>query len=293
MRLTQVQRRTRAGICFLIPWLIGIVFFFIIPMCQSFWYSISEAEITDGGANFIYTGFEAYEHFFIEDSLFIRELVNSIGSMLLSVAAIMFFSLFMANILVQKFRGQLLARVIFFLPFIIASGMVISIIKGDVYSGDIMDTAQSSTLQITVLRNILLSINLDNNVINTIVTMFNTLFEITWKCGLQILIFMSGLQSISPSIKEASKIEGATGWEYFWKVAFPMITPMVQLCLVYSIIDSFTDYSNTIIKRIYELNNSFELASSSALAWIYYGIIFIIVGIAFLVMRKKIFYYND
>ena len=123
--------------------------------------------------------------------------------------------------------------------------------------------------------------------------MFNTLFEISWKCGLQILIFMSGLQSISPSVKEAAKIEGATGWEYFWKVAFPMITPMIQLCLVYSIIDSFTDYSNSIIRRVYNLNNSFELAASSALAWIYYGVIFIIVGIVFLALRKKIFYYND
>ena len=293
MRLTQVQRRTRAGICFLIPWLIGIVFFFIIPMFQSFWYSISEAEITEGGANFIYTGFDQYRRFFIEDSLFIRELANSIGSMLLTVAVIMFFSLFMANILVQEFKGRLLARVIFFLPFIIASGMVIAIIKGDVYSGDMMDTAQSSTLQITVLQNILLSVNLSSNVINTIVTMFNTLFEISWKCGLQILIFMSGLQSISPSVKEAARIEGATGWEYFWKVAFPMITPMIQLCLVYSIIDSFTDYSNTIIKRIYNLNNSFELAASSALAWIYYGVIFLIIGIVFLALRKKIFYYND
>jgi ABC-type sugar transport system permease subunit len=213
--------------------------------------------------------------------------------MLLSVSMVMFFSLFMANILVQNFRGQKLARTIFFLPFIVASGMVIAVIKGDVYSGDIMSTVQSSELQITVLRNILLSINLSDSVITTITTMFNSLFQISWKCGLQILIFMSGLQSISPSIKEASKMEGATGWEYFWKVAFPMISPIFQLNLVYSIIDSFTDYSNTIIKRIYNLSNNLDLSGSSALAWIYFGTIFIIIGLVFLLLRKKIFYYND
>ena len=293
MRLTQAQRRARAGVAFLIPWLIGIVFFFLIPMGQSFWYSISEAEITEDGANFLYTGFAQYQRFFLEDSLFIRELAGAVGNMLLTVAVIMFFSLFMATALEQEFRGRLLARVVFFLPFIIASGLVLSILKGDVYSADRMDAARSATVEITVLRNILMSVNLSENVINTIVTMFNTLFEISWKCGLQILIFMSGLQSISPSVKEAARIEGATGWEFFWKVAFPMITPMVQLCLVYSIIDSFTDYSNPIIRRIYDLNNAFELAASSALAWIYYGAVFLLVGLVFALLRKKIFYYTD
>ena len=293
MHLTQTQKRSLAGVAFLIPWLIGIVYFFLIPMIKSFWYSISKAEITEGGAKFLYTGFEQYEYFFLKDSMFIRELANTIGNMLLSVAIIIFFSLFMANILVQKFKGRTLARTIFFLPFIISSGMVLAVIKGDVYSGDIFNTAQSSTVQITILRNILLSINLSDSVINTIMTLFNSLFEITWKCGLQILIFMSGLQSISPSVKEAAKIEGASGWEYFWKVAFPIITPITQLCLIYSIIDSFTDFSNSIIKRIYNLNNSFELAASSALAWIYYGIIFVIVGAVFLMLRKVIFYYDD
>jgi ABC-type sugar transport system permease subunit len=206
---------------------------------------------------------------------------------------VMFFSLFMANILVQKFHGQKLARTIFFLPFIVASGMVIAVIKGDVYSADIINTTQSSQFQITVLRNILHSINLSNGLITTITNMLNSLFEISWKCGLQILIFMSGLQSISPSIKEAAKMEGATGWEYFWKVAFPILTPIFQLNLVYSIIDSFTDYSNVIIKRIYNLSASHELSRSSALAWIYFGIIFLIIGLVFLLIRRRIFYYND
>ena len=292
MRLRQSSKRAWVGFCFTIPWVIGIIFFFIIPMIQSFWYSISDTKIQETVVS-TFVGFDQYKRFFFEDSNFLRDLLAEVGTMLLSVAMVMFFSLFMANILVQEFRGRLLARTIFFLPFIVASGMVIAIIKGDVYSGDILSTAQSSTLQITVLRNILLSINLSDTVINTITSMLNSLFDISWKCGLQILIFMSGLQSISPSIKEASKIEGATGWEYFWKVAFPMITPIFQLCLVYSIIDSFTDYSNKIISRIYDQNNSLELSASSALAWLYFGIIFLVIGLVFLLIRRKIFYYND
>lgn len=292
MRLTRTNKRAWAGFCFTIPWVIGIIFFFIIPMFQSFWYSITDIEIGDK-IQYTFKGFEEYRRFFLEDSLFVRTLSETVINMILSVAMVMFFSMFMANILVQKFKGQKLAQTIFFLPFIISSGMIIAIIKGDVYSGDIVSTAQSSQLQITVLRNILLSVNLSNNLINTITSMLNSLFEISWKCGLQILIFMSGLRSISPSIKEAAKIEGATGWEYFWKVAIPMMSPIIQLNLIYSIIDSFTDYSNVIIKRIYNLSNDLDLSGSTALAWIYFGIIFLIIGIAFLMMRKKVFYYND
>jgi len=292
MRLSQEKKRSLVGFTFAIPWVIGSIFFFIVPLAQSFWYSITNIEINEEIV-FTFKGFEEYRRFFLEDSLFIRTLTETIFGMLLSVSMVMFFSLFMANILVQKFHGQRVARTIFFLPFIVASGMVIAVIKGDVYSQDIVSTAQSSQLQITVLRNILLSINLSNNVITTITTMLTSLFEISWKCGLQILIFISGLQAISPSIKEAAKMEGATAWEYFWKVAFPMITPVFQLNLIYSIIDSFTDYSNVIIKRVFLLSNNLDLSGSTALAWIYFGIIFVIIGIAFLLVRRKIFYYND
>lgn len=292
MRLKQASKRSIVGFSFTIPWVIGVIYFFIIPMIQSFIYSITDIDIQKT-VDYTFKGFGAYQRFFIEDSLFIRTLFNTVFGMLLSVSMVMFFSLFMANILVQKFHGQKLARTIFFLPFIVASGMVIAVIKGDVYSADIINTTQSSQFQITVLRNILHSINLSNGLITTITNMLNSLFEISWKCGLQILIFMSGLQSISPSIKEAAKMEGATGWEYFWKVAFPILTPIFQLNLVYSIIDSFTDYSNVIIKRIYNLSASQELSESTALAWIYFGIIFLIIGLVFLLIRRRIFYYND
>ncbi|HBT64436.1 MAG TPA: hypothetical protein DEB10_07245 [Ruminococcaceae bacterium] len=292
MRLKQASKRSIVGFSFTIPWVIGVIYFFIIPMIQSFIYSITDIDIQKT-VDYTFKGFGEYQRFFLEDSLFIRTLFNTVLGMLLSVSMVMFFSLFMANILVQKFHGQKLARTIFFLPFIVASGMVIAVIKGDVYSADIINTTQSSQFQITVLRNILHSINLSNGLITTITNMLNSLFEISWKCGLQILIFMSGLQSISPSIKEAAKMEGATGWEYFWKVAFPILTPIFQLNLVYSIIDSFTDYSNVIIKRIYNLSASHELSRSSALAWIYFGIIFLIIGLVFLLIRRRIFYYND
>lgn len=292
MRLKQASKRSIVGFSFTIPWVIGVIYFFIIPMIQSFIYSITDIDIQKT-VDYTFKGFGEYQRFFLEDSLFIRTLFNTVFGMLLSVSMVMFFSLFMANILVQKFHGQKLARTIFFLPFIVASGMVIAVIKGDVYSADIINTTHSSQFQITVLRNILHSINLSNGLITTITNMLNSLFEISWKCGLQILIFMSGLQSISPSIKEAAKMEGATGWEYFWKVAFPILTPIFQLNLVYSIIDSFTDYSNVIIKRIYNLSASQELSESTALAWIYFGIIFLIIGLVFLLIRRRIFYYND
>ena len=124
-------------------------------------------------------------------------------------------------------------------------------------------------------------------------SIINSLFEIAWKCGIQILIFMSGLAAIPPQVKEAASIEGATGWEFFWKISLPMISPIIQINLIYSIIDSFTDYSNSMIQRIYKLTSELNYSYSSTLSWIYFGIIFIITGIVFLIINKKTFYYVD
>lgn len=155
------------------------------------------------------------------------------------------------------------------------------------------EMAQSSQLQLTIFRNILASANLNADISATLESMLNGMLNVSWKCGLQIVIFMTALRNISASVREAATIEGATGWEYFWKIAFPMISPVFQLNLIYSIIDSFTDYSNDIVAWIDGLASSIELTASTTLACIYYGIIFVIIGVLFLLLRKRVFYYTD
>lgn len=290
------KKKAIAGFLFTIPWLIGAVNYFLIPLAQSFYMSLST--ITPGsqeeGVVYEFQGLRFYKEALLGDVDFLQGIVANLGDMVVRVVLVLIFSLFIANILNQKFRGRLIARAVFFLPVIIASGVVISIISGDIFAQSVIQGQnQSSQFQITVLENILYTARINPETIQTLMNILNDLFEVAWYSGIQILIFMAGLQAIPPQVKEAASIEGATAWEFFWKITLPMISPIIQINIIYSIVDSMTDYSNPMIQRIYGLSRDLDFSYGATLSWIYYGVIFLIIGIVFVAMRKKTFYYVD
>lgn len=289
--LKSQTRRSLVGFAFILPWFIGAVLFFITPMILSFLFSVNE--VNPKTFEFSYIGFGQYKDFFVKDASFLPTLLTSIRDMLFSVVLVMFFSLFIARILVDKFKGRVFFQTIFFLPFILSSSLVFYRVLSDQYMGDVAGSTESFMFQLTLLRNILESANLGADITNIVVTMLDSMLNISMKCGLQIVVFMAGLRNISDSVKEAAKIEGATEWEYFWKIAFPLISPVFQLNLIYSIIDSFTDYNNLIVGYIEGYAHSLELTKSTALAILYYTLVFVIIGIVLLLIRKKVFYYVD
>lgn len=296
MSMKIMNRKTRmniAGLLFVMPWFIGSICFFIVPVIQSFVFSITKLEIKEK-VYYHYVGFDNYKYALTQDAEFVKAIGNNLGTMLLNVTLVMIFSIFIAIILNQKFKGRLLARTIFFLPVIIASGVVINIIRGDIYAqSNIQGQIQGIQFQVEVLQNILHSFKLDPSTTQRIMNIINSLFEISWRCGIQILVFMAGLQTIPPQVREAANIEGATGWEYFWKITLPMISPIIQINLIFTIVDSFTDYSNPMIQRIYKLTSELDFAYSSTLTWIYFGLVFVIVGFIFAIVNRKTFYYVD
>lgn len=114
------------------------------------------------------------------------------------------------------------------------------------------------------------------------------LLLVMWDSGVQILIFLAGLQTISPSLYEAAKCDGATKWESFWKITFPMLMPMIFVNTLYSIVNSFTNPNNFMMNHI--ISNVFgangDYAYGSAMGWIYFVLIFIIIGFTFLLFRR-------
>lgn len=118
-------------------------------------------------------------------------------------------------------------------------------------------------------------------------------FDLTWKAGLQIVLFIAGLQTIPAQLYEAAQVEGATGWESFWKITFPMITPMLMVNLIYTIIDNFTDYSNVVMKYILNFGRQLDFVYSAALSWIYFVLVFVIVGVVYAVLNRKVVYTVD
>jgi len=286
------KKRSLTGFLFTLPFIVGFILFFLIPVIQSMLFSVSTIR-PDNGIHYDFVGFSNYRYLFKTDATFIPNLGNTVLSLFANLLMIIIFSFFIANILVQKFKGRLIARAVFFLPVIIASGIVISYIRGDANAQNMLKGAnQSSQLSLDVMRTVLLNANIGADAVNFIMGMLNSIFEIPWKCGLQILIFMAGLQSISPSVKEAAKVEGATSWEFFWKVTLPILTPILQLNIIYTIIDSFTDYSNPIVKTIFTYNSKLDYSYASAMAWTYFSIIFVVVIVVFIISNRKTFSYD-
>lgn len=290
------KKKALAGFLFTVPWLIGAINYFIIPLGQSFYMSLSTISPggQDEGVIYNFQGLRFYREALLEDIDFLQALASNLGDMAIRVVLVLIFSLFIANILNQKFRGRLIARAVFFLPVIIASGVVINIIRGDIFAQTVIQGhAQSSQFQVTVLENILHTARINPQTVQTLINILNDLFEVAWYSGIQILIFMAGLQAIPVHIKEAASIEGATAWEFFWKITLPMISPIIQINIIYSIVDSMTDYSNPMVQRIYGLSRDLNFSYGATLSWIYYGLIFLIIGIVFAIVKKKTFYYVD
>ena len=209
----------------------------------------------------------------------------------------MIFSLFIAVILNQKFRGRTLARAIFFLPVLIATGPVISVINGDMTSQGVSDAAQFSTLFKTDLVKDLLEFigiyNLNQTFTTVIETITSDVLNLVWNSGIQILIFLSALQTIPPSAKEAAGIEGATAWEFFWKITFPYISPMILSNLVYTVIDAFVSTDNVVMEYVLDQSRNWEYGYSAALAWIYFAIVGVCLGIICVIINRFVYYEND
>ena len=179
---------------------------------------------------------------------------------------------------------------------IVSSGIIISILKQDVFSQSIMSgSAQTAYIfKSSGIEEILLNTSLPTSITNYVTDVINGIFDMLWKTGVQILIFLAAIQSVPGQLYEAAKIEGATGWESFWKVTFPMISPMILVNVIYSIIDSFTDYTNSMMIQIMKVGfNQQRIADGCAMAWFYMAVVLAILGVVTLVINKLIYYRTE
>ena len=215
--------------------------------------------------------------------------------MLLTVPLIMVFSFFMASILNNKFRGQTFFKVMMFIPIVTSLASSTSSVERQMdgfseYKETFSVTAVSFTKQISeYLQNIGLSEEFSSGIISIADSVYGVISD----SGIQILIMLVGMCSISPLLYEAATVEGATAWESFWKITFPMASPTIYTCLIYTIIDSFTDKGNGLISLISSTSfNAQNYSLASAMGWIYFLIVAVILGAVSLLISRYLFYYD-
>ncbi|MCL1843945.1 MAG: sugar ABC transporter permease [Defluviitaleaceae bacterium] len=298
--MTLRRREIVSGLLFISPWLIGIVFFFFLNLAQSAIFSFNHLHIdTDyGGFNLEFAGLEHYRFIFFEHGFFTRELLTSVGMMLLNVPLIIFFSLFMAILLNRAFFGRGLVRAIFFLPVIMATSaiqgsmeLILAMMLGGVSSvpPDIMRAQEGfNAASIAMLLN---QFGIPAQIGAYIIEAIAMLHDIIRASGVQILIFLAALQAIPPSMYEVAQIEGATGYEAFWKITIPMVSPLILTNVVYTIVDTFAQ--SPVVQTAYDTAFSLlDFGRGSAMALVsslLAGFVLLIIGWA---ISKFVFYYN-
>ncbi len=290
-RMSIESKKKWIGFSFILPWVIGFFFLYLLPLIRSFAYSFNFLQIVEGGLEKTYVGIQNYKDAFLTDEKFTKSLVASLSSLGTHVVMILVFSMIIALILNQDFRGKSVARAIFFIPVIIASGVIIHILSGDIASHLIKSGEKSSSIfKITMFQQLLLDLGLTNEIVSIIINTVNNIFELSWKSGVQILLFLAGLQSISVTLYEAAEIDGSTAWEKFWKITFPILSPVLLVNLIYTITDTFTSYTNQTMILILDSGKRMDFAYSSTLAWIYFSVIVLVLGIVFLLSRRQVSY---
>ena len=282
------KKRSFWGVILLLPWLIGVISFFLIPLLQTFYYSFFEMEMLRGGGfDFVFVGLENFKTNLMVDPDFNGEIITAVGNALKNVPIQIFVSLFIAILLNGEYKGRGFFRLVFFVPIILATGITTVELTDITMEAD---TAQKF-VNTEFIMSIISSSGIPAEIINYITLFVNDIFEVVTTAGVQILIFLSGLQSISPSLYESAKIEGCTKFEEFCKITLPMVSPMILVAMIYSLAESFAAEAITdTMKTTIFTNGQYGLGSS--MNAIYFVVCLFVVLVATAIVSKGVFYYD-
>lgn len=296
--LTLSQKRTISGYLFILPWVVGFATFYIRSLFMTLQFSFSNLTVDIGGYSLEWIGLENYIKAFTVHGSFKQILTSSVINMLVDVPLIIFFSLFMALMLNGKFKGRTLVRAIFFLPVILNADAIVGAVESAaamVATGISTSSSEvsgaSGGMDIRYYIDLFGNLMISRDLLDYIVGAVSRITSIVSASGVQIVIFIAALQSIPSSMYEVAKIEGATGYETFWKVTFPMVMPHIITNIVYTVVDSFVSsqvvdlaYNTAFNELNYGLSSVFSLVSTVVTC----AILVVVCGL----ISKKTFYYN-
>ncbi len=290
------KRKAISGYLFISPFILGFLVFMVKPLFESLYMSFCTVELGAGVYNPIWQGLLNYKNAFFVDENFNKYLVEEITRMLVYSLAIMVFSFFVALILNQKFKGRALVRAVFFLPVILSSGVILGLETNNALMSRMQDTIEMTTEGISVtaaVEDLLRTAGVGVKAFEKVFEIIDNIYDVAIASGIQIIIFLSGLQTISSSMYEAAAIEGCTKWESLWKITFPMVSGLLLVNWIYTVIDFCMRSDNKVIDKITTVMVSqLQYGFASAMSWVYFLVVIAYVGITSLIISKGVYYYD-
>ncbi len=281
------ELKSRYGLMFILPWIIGLIIFFFIPIIQSVIYAFCSVIITSDGVKTTWVGLENFVEILKRDPKYTTWLTESIGDFAYSLPIILVLSLILAIMLNQNFRGRVFFRALYFLPVIIATGKVMGYVFSttdeNLTEMGVSAGMASGMIQVSDLTG---ALNMGTEVATFVSDAINNIFNLVWSCGIQIVLFLAGLQSIPSTLYEASRVEGATKWEEFWFITFPMLSRITLLVGIFTMVELFINERAPMIEEVYGKMRGGQYDIPSAMIWFYFIAACAIMGIIILAFYK-------
>ena len=293
-RMNIRTRRAVYGYLFILPFIIGFLVFLVRPLFTSLWYSfcaLGPDQIDATGFHPVFNGIANYVKAFTIDPEFNRLMSEEITRIVTHTLAILVVSLVIAIILNQEFKGRAFVRAIFFLPVILSSGVLVGLETNNSLMQSISSMVkENASFQLSDnMMAILCLSGLGTGILDVVGDVISQVQDIVLASGIQIIVFLTGLQSIPRSLYEAADIEGCTAWESFWKITFPLISPLLIVNIIYSVIDFFMKTDNRIMSKINDtMVINMDYGFASAMAWIYFAVVIVIISISSLIVSKGV-----
>ncbi len=281
------QLNRKYGRIFVLPWVIGMLLFYIIPLVQSFLFSVSEVSVYSGGIKLDLIGFSRYKSLILTDPDYTALVKEALLSFLYSLPVIILLSMVLALLLNQKFRGRLFFRSLYFLPVIISTGVVINLLFSTT-SSDLSNIGVSESYSSNMfdVEDIIEWLGLTGGIAEYISLIISKVFDLIWKCGIQTVLFIAGLQSVPASLYEASKVEGATKWEEFWFITFPMLSRVTLLVSVFTMVELITDTNVELVSNVYNSMTAGVYDNPSTMMWMYFIVAGGVIGLLIVLYNR-------
>jgi ABC-type sugar transport system permease subunit len=288
-RLSLAGRQAWTGRLFVMPFYIGFAAFFAIPLLQSFMFVFQTVTVQVQGFETEFIGFANLVRIFTEDLDYSTNLMTTTVQVLWQVPVVLIASIFIAMLLNTKFKGRTFVRAVFFLPVIIVTGAVINIMNMDSTAAAALtgNVAAAGQIQYSSgIEDFLFSLGLPMGMTIRMVIIANSMYNVLWMTGVQVILLLAGLQSVSPALYEASAIEGATPWENFFKITLPMLMPIIAVTTVYTVVDSFMDSNNAVMNQVLHNAAVARFTTAASMAWTYLVIIAVVLTAVFLLFSR-------
>ncbi|MBQ8953129.1 MAG: sugar ABC transporter permease [Clostridia bacterium] len=290
--MTIRTRRAITGYFFILPFILGFLVFMVRPLFNSLYMSF--CEVNPNGLTMEWTGMANYKYALAADPEYNRLLTEEISRLVINTLATLVLSFVVAVILNGKFKGRTLARAIFFLPVIFSAGVLLGLdsnmlgveAANTLMSGIGDAISESGGVNLTdSLKAMLQASGIGTRAFQIVFDIIDSVYDIVIASGIQIIVFLSGMQNIPASLYEAAHVEGCSGWESFWKITFPMVSPLLLVNAIYTIIDFFTKSNNRVMEKISKvMYENYKFGVASAMSWIYFAVSILMIGVASLII---------